>query len=101
LKLYGPFHRIQSAKLNDLVEKTGRIWGRPARNIFQTPFPAAKAWIGSLPEGAHGIEFFTPVEPSPSSTPKVALWYRGEPGVSEVDGEDAVWIPAVRMRRVD
>lgn len=101
MKLYGPFHRIQSAKDNDLVEKAGELWGRAARNIYQTPFPAVKAYVGPLPDGLSGIEFFSRVEPGAYSTPQVALWYRGEPGVNEVDGEDAVWIPVDRMKRVD
>lgn len=101
MKLYGPFHRIQPAADNALVESSRRLWGRPATNIHQTPFPSVKAWVGPLPKGARGIEFFTSVAPSRSSTPGKALWYRGEPGVNEVEGEDAVWIPIDRMRRVD
>ena len=101
MKLYGPFHRIQSAKDSDLVEKAGKLWGRAARNIHQTAFPAVKAWVGPLPEGMSGIEFFTRVQPGASSTPLEALWYRGEPGVNDIEGEDAVWIPVDRIRRVD
>lgn len=101
MKLYGPFHRIQSAADNELVERSGRLWGRPATNIHQTLFPSVKAWVGPLPKGERGIEFFTSVPPSRSSTPGKALWYRGEPGVIDVEEEDAVWIPTVRMRRVD
>jgi hypothetical protein len=55
-------------------EKTGEIWGRPAR--IGGAFPCVKAYLGSLPKGQRGIEFTTAVAPDPeSSSPFEARWY--------------------------
>ena len=65
--------------------ESGEIWGKPARGSF---FPKVKAYEGALPEGKHGIEFMTDVEPDDGSPPGQACWSVGHPGV-RLEGEFA------------
>ena len=77
MPVYGPFHRFQSppqsAAVARLQQVSGEIWGGPAR---WSNIPSVKAYVGSLPPGAKGVEFTTTVAPDPtSSTPLEARWY--------------------------
>ncbi len=99
--LYGPFHRLQSKDLNRRVEASGKLWGKPARNIYAGRTPCVKAYEGPLPQGRTGIEFYTPIKPGLGSQPGKARWFRGEEGVEEINGEEAVAIPVRITRRVD
>ena len=68
----------------------GEVWGRPARNIYQSDVPKVKAYEGHLPEGERGVEFYTSVPPDRGSVPKQPTW-------SGPAGDDWVKIPAVNI----
>jgi len=80
--LYGPFHRKRSPTQTDADARkqmsSGEIWGKPS--IYSNQ-PSVKAYHGALPPHDHGIEFLTPVAPSPGSHPHDVFWYAGTPGV--------------------
>jgi hypothetical protein len=88
---FGPFHRIksrsQSPETARAIEESGELRGQAARYSI---IPFVKAFVGQLPEGARGIEFFTDVEPSGVMSGKPGdqvTWYRGTPGVEDIDDE--------------
>jgi hypothetical protein len=58
--VYGPFHRVLAPGVQDadtVVKQmlSGEIWGLPPS---WGGSPAVKAFAGSLPEGASGVEFW-------------------------------------------
>ena len=60
------YHRLENAttqtpETGRLQRESGEIWGYTPTTGFQ---PAVQAYEGPLPEGAHGIEFVTYVDPS-------------------------------------
>lgn len=79
---FGPFYRTGSTQ-NDAVSRaqleSGELWGRPNRG---SDFPSVDAWVGELPAGRHGIEFWTDVPPSPGSPPDRVRWRGPRAGVS-------------------
>lgn len=79
------------SSLSVLYYHIGEVWGRPCRNIYQSDIPKFKAYLGPLPEGERGVEFFTPVPPDKGCVPKQPTW-SGSPG------EDWVKIPAVNIK---
>jgi RHS repeat-associated protein len=95
---YGPFHRLesptQSPTVASLIEQSGELMGTGMRQVGggRSPNPVAQAYVGPLPEGARGVEFFTPVAPTSGSRPGAADWYRGTDGVRDVD-DDWVSVP--------
>ena len=95
------YHRLQSAEDNELMERTGKVGGRPMRNIFASRFPKVKAFRGPLPPGYSGIEFTTPIPPDPGTPPGLAYWSAGTPGVEVIDQNDYVQIPVTILRRQD
>lgn len=100
---YGPYHRFQSADLNEQMEQTGLIGGKPPVNSF---IPKVQAHKGPLPPGKTGIEFYTMVEPDPGAAPGWPTWRRGRPGVIDLppdpkDRVECVAIPARIVKRVD
>jgi hypothetical protein len=99
---YGPFHRFQTAGDNDLVERTGRLGGRPARNIAAGFFPKVKAFEGELPTGYAGIEFYTTVPPDLRHVPGCPIWSGPRAGVEIAeDDPDLILIPVRITKRVD
>lgn len=100
---YGPFHRLQWAALNELMEKSGMVGGKAARNIFGGGgTPAVKAFDGALPPNKTGIEFYTEVKPTSGVPGGVIWWYRGSPGVVLIDADnEIVGIPIMITKRVD
>jgi hypothetical protein len=88
--LYGPFRREASPTQSDDVaaamERSGELWGNPARQSLSQPM--VQAYRGPLAPGQRGVEFYTPVRPlSPrNSPPGEARWPVGLPGVREEDG---------------
>jgi len=81
--IYGPFHRLGDSP--DTVTKiltSGELWGAPPRNIFASDIPAAKAYVGPLPPGAKGFEFYTTVAPNAGTPPGQALWTGPRSGVT-------------------
>ncbi len=101
----GPFHRLESPTqtVNDalLQQASNEVWGRPARNVAQSNLPSVKAYRNSLPNGQRGIEFDTPVNPTPNSgSPFEARWYDGTNGVlqrTDASGTDHAAIPLSRF----
>lgn len=81
---------------------TGKLGGRPARNIAAGLFPKVKAFDGPLPEGYAGIEFSTPVAPDPWHVPGCPVWSGPRDGVEIApDDSDLVLIPVTITKRVD
>lgn len=82
-QVYGPYHRLrnkttQSDVVAALQQQSQEIWGRAAQ---WSPFRSVKAYSGSLPNGAEGVEFLTAVKPS-RACPHNVFWYEGDSGVS-------------------
>lgn len=86
---------------NDLVCSSGQLWGRPRRNFFAGFVPAVKAWDGSLPEDAVGVEFFTDVPPDSWSVPNWPQWTEGSTGVIVLEKGELVAIDVVVTMRRD
>ena len=72
------YHRLrsqsQTSELGSIQEKSLEIWGRAARNFYQSPFPKVQAYKGPLPTGAKGIEFTTTTAPDTGSPPGIVSW---------------------------
>ena len=94
------YYRVQSRADNELVASTGKLAGRPPRNILQSPFPKVKAFIGTLGDRT-GIEFITMVQPDEGCPPGQAYWSEGRPGVEVLDREELVAIAVNIVRRND
>ena len=80
--LHGPFHRLRNATTQSdaealLQQQSQEIWGLAAR---WSNLRSVKAYVGSLPINAEGIEFMTPVAPS-HRCPYNVFWYEGAQGV--------------------
>ena len=89
------YHRLASPTQTqaDAIaqQASSEIWGRPAR---WSNIPCVKAYRNHLPSGQRGIEFTTPVAPTPGcGSPFEAYWYAGSPGV-RVNGFGFAVIPA-------
>lgn len=67
----GPFHRLESPSQtkNDAIaqQQSIELWGAAGRNNAQSNLPSVKAHRSSLPGGQRGIEFDTPVAPTPNT----------------------------------
>lgn len=79
-----PYHRLESPTQTKADAKnqqaSGEIWGRPAST---SPIPTVKAYRGQLPAKSRGIEFTSPILPTPGTgTPYEARWYPCLPGVN-------------------
>jgi hypothetical protein len=99
---YGPYHRFQSAAVNELVERTGLLGGHPARNIAAGFVPKVKAYEGPLPPGRAGIEFVTSVAPDLHHVPGCPVWSGPRTGVvASMEEPDLVLIPVTIVKRVD
>lgn len=103
---YGPFHRLQSAVDNERMVSTGIVGGKRARNIYAGSQPKVKAFVGPLPAGKTGIEFYSAAPPDEQTPPHRAEWSKGAPGVAElepdpIDGEEVVGIRVRVTRRAD
>ena len=59
-------------------QRTGTIRRYPAMGSF---IPKVKAYVGSLPEGARGIEFTTDVPPDDGCVPSLPMWSGPRSGV--------------------
>ena len=78
------YHRLESSTQTPEIareqERSGEIWGRAAR---WSNIPSVKAYRHALPDAWRGIEFTTPVAPTPGrGSPYEARWYDGTPGVA-------------------
>ena len=94
------YYRVQSKADNELVAMTGKLAGRPPRNISQSMFPKVKAFIGELGDQT-GIEFLTDVEPDEGCPPGQAYWSEGRPGVEVLEEYELVAIPVTILARND
>src|SRR5690349_21058901 len=94
---FGPFHRRcrQNPVENEQISRSSQIFGRPRGNYFAGLFPCVKAWEGPLPEDIAGIEFYTDIEPDPSSPPGRPEWTQDRPGVITLERDELVAIPIV------
>lgn len=103
---YGPFYRLQNAEANALMESSSIVGGTYERNIYAGLVPKAKAFVGHLPAGRAGIEFYTSVPPSGfnrfDAPDEKVYWSQGDPGVIVIDAStDLVGVPVRIVRRVD
>lgn len=91
--VFGPYHRLESPSQTKQVAAmqvaSQSIWGKIAKWGY---VPAVKAYWGSLPLGARGIEFTTSVPPRKNSHPMLVDWPEGLPGVRD-EGNGYVSIP--------
>jgi hypothetical protein len=94
------YYRLQTKADNQLVELTGKLAGRPPRNILQSMFPKVKAFVGNL-EDRTGIEFTTTVQPDEGCPPGQAYWSEGRPGVEILERNELVAIPVTIVVRND
>lgn len=87
--MFGPYYRVGDApEVVRKIVQSQELWGLPRGNTFQSEFPKAKAYVGSLPESAKGFEFLTDVPPDVGCTPFIHTWSNGpkRPGVIVRDG---------------
>jgi hypothetical protein len=95
--LHGPFHRRQSPTQTPadaaLIIESGELHGLgPRQSGGGRGIPQVQAYDGPLPPGVSGIEFKTPVAPTPGTPPGQVRWVKDEPGIEPVD-IDRVKIP--------
>lgn len=91
IQTYGPFHRLgDSPAAIQSIRASGEIFGNPARNTHQSHIPKVRAYLGSLPAGAHGFEFTTPIAPDIGHVPWKPTWSPGSPGVVERNGQAVI-----------
>lgn len=85
---YGPFHRLESpTQTKETARKqqeSGQLWGKPPR--YGLDVPTVKAYVGPLPNGKRGIEFWTDTKPT-NESPVRAYWMEDSPGVFDVEGQ--------------
>jgi hypothetical protein len=98
--LHGPFHRLRNATTQSdavalLQQQSQEVWGRAAR---WSSLRSVKAYVGSLPINAEGIEFMTFVAPS-HGYPHNVFWYEGTQGVT-VNSQGYVVISATIVKKV-
>lgn len=84
------YHRLESLTQTSEDAKqqviSQEIWGRPPRG---SEMAKVKAYVGSLPTGARGIEFTTDIELDPGSPPGHAYWSGPRTGV-KLQGDFAI-----------
>jgi hypothetical protein len=83
------YHRLhsptQTNEVAKLQEQSMQILGLPARG---SDIPTVKAYVGPLPKGSRGVEFYCDIDPENGSPPGKAYWYLSSPGVIlHVDGD--------------
>jgi hypothetical protein len=94
------YYRLQSAADNELVARSGMLWGHSPRNIAQSPFPKVKAFVGRLGD-RRGIEFTTTVPPDSGCPPGLAMWSLPTAGVVVIEPNEIVAIPVTITGRND
>ena len=100
---FGPFHRRtqHDPSENGKVSSSGLVWGRRPRNVYAGLRPAVKAWLGTLPRGIVGFEFYTDVEPDPGRVPEWPCWSDGRAGVISLEKNELVAISVIVTKRQD
>ena len=99
LPAYGPFHRqgspSQTASDTLLQLQSNEIWGLPARG---SDIPKVKAFRGFLDGAFPGVEFYCQAPPDIGSSPGLAFWSAGRPGVRMEDGYAKIGVVITRWR---
>lgn len=78
---HGPFYRTGSAQTDATTLQqlaSGEVHGHPDRG---SDTPSVDAWVGELPEGRAGIEFYTDAAPDAGLPPIRSRWSGNRPGV--------------------
>lgn len=90
---YGPFHRkespTQTAEDARLQVASSEIWGTVPQS---GDWPQVQAYVGPLPEGHHGIEFWTATPPDVNGHPYMSVWSQRTRGAKDevrVEGDYA------------
>jgi hypothetical protein len=86
--------------VNDTMSVSGRIGGD---HSYGTGFRRVHAYVGPLPTGEEGIEFWTSIAPDRGSPPHLAYWSEGSTGVVNLDlgDREIVAIDGTIVKRVD
>jgi hypothetical protein len=91
------YHRFADRDEVERVKRSGELWGKPPRNIYQSDIPCVKAYAGPLRGYGDGFEFITEVVPRYSSQYE-RRWVAGMPGV-RVEGNLAkIPVTVTRIR---
>jgi hypothetical protein len=95
------YHRLKSPTQTkeDAIKQqlSMEIEGLPERNISQSHIPKAKAYEGSLPIGAEGIEFNTEIEPDRGGRPGKPCWSGPRLGVTVDEDRARLKIASIRI----
>jgi hypothetical protein len=84
---YGPYyHRAKTDEDAWSIQETGELRGTPRRG---SGIPQPQAFVGPLPNGTIGIEFFTDIKPHGGTVPGYARWMEGDLGVVSIDANCA------------
>lgn len=96
------YHRVRSATQSRedaiLQERSGQLWGQPAR---WSDIPKVKAYVGPLPDDRDGIEFVTDVLPDPGCPPGQAYWSGPRDGVRVESGYAKIRIRVTKSRYLE
>lgn len=91
------YHRLESNTQTPADARrqagSGELWGAPPWN---SDIPTVKAYTGSLPPGARGVEFECHVPPDRQTSPHLARWTGPRDGVIVEGGHARVAIRVVR-----
>ena len=69
------------------------LGGAAKRNVYAASEASAKAYVGRLPPGARGVEFFTDVAPRSGSAPHLAEWFLENGAIpGAIGAEEAVFV---------
>src|SRR5947209_1015424 len=95
------YHRLESPTQTPETarqqEQSGEIWGRAPQ---QSSIPAVQAYVGPLPVGARGIEFYTDTPHDAGCPPRVAYWRGPRPGVRVEGGFAKIEVVVTRNTQV-
>jgi len=80
VKVYDPFYRLDDHA--EAIGQTGWLLGTPARNIYMANTASVKAYVGELPPGRSGIQFYTETKPDSvgADTRGSTAWWYGPQG---------------------
>ena len=97
---HGPFHRVESPTQTpadaEAQVASGELHGHARK--AGAPWPSVKAYVGPLPEGKRGLEFFTSIAPRDGTPPGYAEWPRVE-AFPDVGGDDNIAIIPIRVTK--
>lgn len=83
------YYRLQTPTQTDadieMQIESLEVWGKAAKNVYQSDIPKVKAYVGKIPPSKTGIEFTTDVPPDPNTPPHLAYWSGDRDGVRKGD----------------